>query len=144
MHDKACVIRASSALDDTSIHHKRNIMQFSLLVGALALNLVTPLVLADSTSSQTSTYSNTIRASPSEPAYSSTKTEQQLDEHGNVIKKTETDSSKDPATGDINSSSSTSVVRPDGSTSTVEKAHSSDGTYGGRSTTEKRTTTTSP
>ena len=118
-------------------------MQYSLLAGALALTLVTPLVFADSSSSQTSTYSTT-HASPSDPAYSSTKTEQQLDEHGNAIKKTESYNSKDPVTGNSNSSSSTSVVSPDGSTSTVEKAHTSDGTYGGSSVTEKRTTTTSP
>ncbi len=119
-------------------------MQYSLLAGALALTLVTPLVLADSTSSQTSTYSTTTHASPGEPAYSSTKTEQQLDEHGNVIKKTESYNSKDPATGNSNSSSSTSVTSPDGSTSTVEKARTTNTTYGDTSVTEKRTTTTTP
>ena len=117
-------------------------MQISILAGALTLALASPLVLADSSSSQTSTYSTTTKSVPTDPAYSSTRTEQQLDEHGNVIKKTQTYNSKDPATGESNSNSSTTVTSPDGSQSTVEQARSSNGTYGGSSMTEKRTTTT--
>ena len=118
------------------------IMQISILAGALTLALASPLVLADSSSSQTSTYSTTTKSVPTDPAYSSTRTEQQLDEHGNVIKKTQTYNSKDPSTGDSNSSSSTTISSPDGSQSTVEQARSTNGTYGGSSMTEKRTTTT--
>lgn len=118
------------------------IMQISILAGALTLALASPLVLADSSSSQTSTYSTTTKSVPTDPAYSSTRTEQQLDEHGNVIKKTQTYNSKDPSTGNSNSSSSTTISSPDGSQSTVEQARSSNGTYGGSSMTEKRTTTT--
>lgn len=117
-------------------------MKYSLLTGALALTLITPLVFADSTSSQTSSYSTTTHVAPADPAYSSSSTEQKLDEHGNVIKKTETYSSRDPATGNSNSSSSTTISSPDGSQRTVEKSRTSDGSYGGSSVTEKRTTTT--
>lgn len=116
-------------------------MQYSILAGALSLALVAPLVLADSSSSETSTYSTT-RTTPGDASYSSSKTEQKLDEHGNVIKKSETYNSKDAVTGDSSSSSSTTISSPDGSQSTVERARSSDGTYGGTSVTEKRTTTT--
>ena len=117
-------------------------MQYTLLASALTLALVAPLVLADSTSTETSTYSTTSHAAPGEPAYSSSKTEQQVDQYGNVIKKTQNYNSTDPATGNSNSSSSTTVSSPDGSKSTVEHARSTDGTYGGTSVTEKRTTTT--
>ena len=118
-------------------------MQYSFLAGALTLALGSPLVLADSTSSQTSTYSTTTQSAPSEPAYSSTRTEQKLDAYGNVIKKSESYNSKDPRTGNANSSSSTTVTSPDGSQTTVEKAHTSSSAYGDTSVTEKRTTTTS-
>ena len=114
-------------------------MQISILAGALTLALASPLVLADSTSPQTSTYSTTTKSVPTAPAYSSTRTEQKLDEHGNLIKKTETYHSKDPATGDSSSNSSTTVASPDGSHSTVEQERTSDGSS---SVTEKRTTTT--
>ncbi len=120
-------------------------MQYSLLAGALSLALVAPVVLADATSTETSTYSTTSHAAPGEPAYSSSKIEQKVDAQGNVIKKTQNYNSTDPATGMSNSNSSTTVVSPDGSKSTVEHARSTDGTYGGTSVTEKRTTTvTSP
>lgn len=116
-------------------------MQYSLLAGALTLALVTPLVLADSSSSETSTYSTT-RTTPGDPTYSSSKSEQKLDEYGNVIKKSETYNSKDAATGDSSSTSSTTISSPDGSQSTVERARNSGDAYGDSSVTEKRTTTT--
>lgn len=117
-------------------------MQTSIFAGTLMLALAAPLVAADSSSSQTSTYSTTTKSVPADPVYSSTRTEQQLDEHGNVIKKTQTYNSKDPATGDSNSSSSTTISRPDGSQSSVEQARVRSSTDGGTSVTEKRTTTT--
>jgi len=117
-------------------------MQYSLLAGALTLALVAPLVLADSSSTETTTHSTTTQAAPGAPAYSATRTEQQLDAHGNVIKKTESYNSTDPATGNANSSSSTTISSPDGSQSTVERARSTETGTGGSSMTEKRTTTT--
>ena len=116
-------------------------MQISILAGALTLALASPLVLADSSSSQTSTYSTTTKSVPTDPTYSSTRTEQQLDEHGNLIKKSHTYNSKDPATGASTSSSSTTTSSPDGTQSTSEQERTTNGAYGG-SVTEKRSTTT--
>jgi hypothetical protein len=117
-------------------------MHISIMAGTLMLALSAPLVSADSTSSQTSTYSTTTQSVPAEPVYSSSRTEQHLDEHGNVIKKTQTLNSTDPASGDANSSSSTTISRPDGSQSTVEQARVRSSADGSTSVTEKRTTTT--
>ena len=117
-------------------------MQISILAGALTLALTSPLVLADSSSSQTSTYSTSTKSVPAEPVYSSTRTEQQLDEHGNMIKKSHTYNSNDPATGGSTSSSSTTTSSADGSQSTSEQERTTNGAYGGSSVTEKRSTTT--
>lgn len=117
-------------------------MQTSLLAGALTLALAAPLAFADSSSTETRSYSTTSQSAPGTPAYRSSQTEQEVDGHGNVVKKTHNYNSRDPATGESNSSSSTSVSSPDGSSSTVEQMRSSDGGYGGSSTSEKRTTTT--
>lgn len=116
-------------------------MQISIFAGTLMLALAAPLVVAETTSSQTSTYSTTSKSVPADPTYSSSRTEQQLDEHGNLTKKTQTYNSKDPATGDSSSNSSTTTSRPDGSQSTVEQARVRSSSDGGSSVTEKRTTT---
>ena len=117
-------------------------MQISIFAGALMLALASPLVVAESSSSQTSTYSTT-KSVPAEPAYSSSRTEQQVDEHGNVVKKTQTYNTTDPATGNSSNSSSTVLSRPDGSQSSVEQTRERSNTDGGGTVTEKRTTTTS-
>ncbi|MGH8598179.1 MAG: hypothetical protein ACREXT_16120, partial [Gammaproteobacteria bacterium] len=97
-------------------------MQNSLLAGAMALAFLSPLAGAETTSSQTTT--TTIEPSTE---YSSSRTEQQVDADGNVIKKTETYKSEDPVTGDSSSSSSTSVETPEGAKSTVEQERTIDG-----------------
>lgn len=116
-------------------------MQNSLLASAIALALLSPLVGADTTSSQTSTHSTTTTVEPTSPEYSSSRTEHQVDGSGNVIKKRETYKSPNPITGESSSSSSTTVESPDGSSSTVEKERTTD-SGGGTSAVEKRTTTT--
>ncbi len=117
-------------------------MKKSLFAGAIALALVGPLASAETTSSATTTRSTTTSVESSHPEYTSTRTEQQVDQYGNVIKKSSTYKSANPVTGESSSSSSTSVESPDGSTSTVEQARTSDGTYSGTKAVETRTTTT--
>ena len=117
-------------------------MKSLIVSGTLMLALAAPLVVAESSSSQTSTYSTTTKSVPTNPSYSSTRTEQQLDEHGNVIKKSETYNSTDSATGDSSARSSTTTTGPDGVQSTVEQARVRSNADGGTSVTEKRTTTT--
>ena len=117
-------------------------MQKSLLAGAVALTLISSLAGAETTSSEITTHSSTTTVAPANPVYSSTRTQQQVDEHGNVIKKTQSYNSKDPVTGESSSSSSTSVESPDGSKSTVEQERTSETSNGTSSAVEKRTTVT--
>ncbi len=117
-------------------------MQKTLLASAVALALISSLASAETTSSEISTHSTTTTVAPANPVYSSTRTQEQVDEHGNVIKKSQTYNSKDPVTGESRSSSSTSVESPDGTKSTVEQERTTDGSNGGSSAVEKRTTVT--
>lgn len=117
-------------------------MRTLLLATAIAVTSVGPIAYADTSSSKTTTHTTTTNAESTNPEYSSTRTEQQMDQNGNVTKKTQTYTSPDAVTGQSSLKSSDSVTRPDGSTSTVDKERTSDGTYSGTTEFEKRTTTT--
>ncbi len=116
-------------------------MRKSLLAGLIALAAAGPIACADTTSSQTTTTSTTTTVSPASRDYSSRKSEQRLDQNGNVIKKSQTYQSPDPLTGDSSLKSSTTIERPDGTTHTVEIERTTDGNSNDTTEVERRTTT---
>lgn len=118
-------------------------MQKILMVTFVALTCGGPLAMAETTSSQTSTSSTTVANPRGE--YSTSKTEQQVDQSGTKIKKSQTYKKSDPITGESSSKSSVSVESPDGSTRTLEKNSTTSETDGSTVEVEKRTSTkTSP
>ncbi len=116
-------------------------MKTLVLAGAIALAIGSSLAGAETTSA-TSTSSTTTTVEPKAPEYSSSRTERHVDQDGNMIKKSQTYNSADPASGKSSSHSSTTVVSPDGSASSVERERTTGRSYDGSTAVEKRTTTT--
>lgn len=135
-------VSAALLLAITPMFASANIRSVALPAAALVLVLLSLPLGAETVTSATTTRTTTSPVESTSGEHTSSRSQEMVDEDGNVITNSETYNSRDPLTGKQSSSATTSVEHPDGSSHTVEQERAVEPTGSGGSEVEETTTTT--